>query len=357
MRAVIIAGGSGTRLRPLTYNTPKPMVPLFGKPFLQYQLEHLKRHGVTEIVINLHYLSEVIEAYFGDGSELGLKIFYSLEEKPLGTAGAVKLAEEHFTDEPLIVLNGDILTDIDLTEMIDFHRINRARVTLAMIKVADPTSYGLIFTEENGQISRFLEKPSWDEATVDTVNAGIYILDPSVFRYVPRHEAYSFERGLFPLLLQLNERVFGYTTDSYWLDIGSPQKYLQAHNDILMDRVKVEISAERRPGNIWVGKDVEIDPTAEIRGPAYLGNRSKVRKRARIKEFTILGPGVIVDDRAILEQVLIGEGSEIGEEANLKNCIIGSNCRIGASAVLNSNSVVADESVIGRGTRLGNGGQ
>jgi NDP-sugar pyrophosphorylase family protein len=355
MRAVIIAGGSGTRLRPLTYNTPKPMVPLFGKPFLQYQLEHLKRHGITEIVINLHYLSDVIQQHFGDGSSLGLKIFYSLEDKPLGTAGAVKLAEEHFTDEPLVVFNGDILTDIDLTEMIQFHQQHQARTTIAMIRVADPTSYGLIFTEDDGRITRFLEKPSWDEATVDTVNAGIYILDPSVFRYVPRQEAYSFERGLFPLLLQLNEKVYGYTTSAYWLDIGSPKKYLQAHTDVLLDRVKVDLDAERRPGNVWVGKDVDLDPSAEVRGPVFLGDKAKIRKRARIKEFTVLEPGVCVDDRAILEHVLVGEGSVIGEEAQLKNCIVGRHCQVGQAAMVDGNTVLADDSVIGRGTRLGAG--
>jgi mannose-1-phosphate guanylyltransferase/phosphomannomutase len=353
MRAVIIAGGSGTRLRPLTYNTPKPMVPLFNKPFLQYQMELLKRHGITEIIVNLHYLSNVIEDYFGDGSELGLKIFYSREEKALGTAGAVKLAEEFFDDEPLVVLNGDILTDVDLSAILAFHKEKKARATITMIRVTDPTAYGLIFTDGDGQVTRFLEKPSWDEATVDTVNAGIYVLDPSVFRYVPRNEAYSFERGLFPLLLQLNERVCGYTTDAYWLDIGSPVKYLQAHTDILLDRVKVELDAERRDGNVWVGKDVDIDPTAEIRGPVFIGDRAKVRKRARIKEFTILNAGVCVDDKATLEHVLVGEGTTIGEEANLTKCIVGRNCHIGASAMMNSNSVVADDSVIGKGTRFG----
>ena len=353
MKAVIIAGGSGTRLRPLTYNTPKPMVPLFNKPFLQYQLELLKRHGITEVIINLHYLSAVIKEYFGDGSELGLKITYSLEDKPLGTAGAVKLAEEYFDDEPLLVFNGDILTDLDLSALIAFHQEKKARATITMIRVTDPTAYGLIFTEDDGQVNRFLEKPSWDEATVDTVNAGIYVLDPSVFRYVPRNEAYSFERGLFPLLLQLNERVYGYTTDAYWLDIGSPVKYLQAHTDILMDRVKVELDAERQPGNVWVGKDVDIDPTAEIRGPVYLGDRTKVRKRAKIKEFSILNAGVCVDDKAVLEHALIGEGSTIGEEAQLTRCIVGRNCTIGGSALMNSNSVVADDSVIGKGTRFG----
>ncbi len=353
MKAIIIAGGSGTRLRPLTYNTPKPMVPLFDKPFLQHQLEHLRRHGITDVVINLHYLSESISDYFGDGHDLGMRIEYSFEEKPLGTAGAVKLAERYFDGEPMVVFNGDILTDIDVGELVAYHQARQAKATIAMIRVTDPTAYGLIFTDLDGRIVRFLEKPSWDEATVDTVNTGLYVLDPSIFRYVPQNEAYSFERGLFPLLLQLGEPVYGFPTDAYWLDIGSPQKYLQAHADVLMGRIKLELDAERRPDGVWVGKNVEIDPTAEVRGPAYLGNGVKVRKRARIREFSVLGPGVCVDDKATLEHVLIGEGTTIGEEAHLRRCLIGKRCQIGAAAVLADHTVLADDSAVGRGTRIG----
>lgn len=353
MRAIIIAGGSGTRLRPLTYNTPKPMVPLFNKPFLRYQLELLKRHGVTEVVINLHYLSEVIQDAFGDGSELGMKIQYSFEEKPMGTAGAVKLAEPFFGDEPLLVFNGDILTDLDLGALLAFHREKSAKATITMIRVGDPTAYGLIFTEEDGRVRRFLEKPSWDEATVDTVNAGIYVLEPEVFRYVPQNEAYSFERGLFPLLLQLDQPVYGMVTNAYWLDIGSPQKYLQAHKDILMGRVQVELDAERREGGIYVGANVEIDPTARLRGPLFLGHGTRVRKHALIDEFAIVGSGVTVDDRASLAHVLVGDGTTVGEEARLKDCLVGARCAIGPSAVIDREAVLADDSVIGKGTRLG----
>ena len=353
MKAVIIAGGSGTRLRPLTYNVPKPMVPLFDKPFLQHQLELLRRHGITDVVINLHYLSDSIRDHFGDGAALGMRIDYSFEEKPMGTAGAVKLAERFFDGEPIVVFNGDILTDIDVGELVAFHQANGAKATIAMIRVSDPTAYGLIFTQDDGRIARFLEKPSWDEATVDTVNAGIYVLDPSVFRYVPLNEAYSFERGLFPLLLQLGEPVYGFPTTAYWLDIGSPQKYLQAHTDVLLGRVKVELDAERRPDGVWLGKGVEVDPTAELRGPAYLGDGTKVRKRARIREFTILSHGVTVDDRASLENVLVGAGSVIGEEAQLSRCIIGQRCQVGPATVLGGDAVIADESIVGRGTRLG----
>lgn len=353
MKAIIIAGGSGTRLRPLTYNTPKPMVPLFDKPFLQHQLELLRRHGITDVVINLHYLSDSISDHFGDGAALGMKIAYSFEEKPMGTAGAVKLAEKHFDGEPMVIFNGDILTDIDVGELVAFHQTRGAKVTIAMIRVTDPTAYGLIFTDDDNKIARFLEKPSWDEATVDTVNAGIYVIDPSVFRYVPQNEAYSFERGLFPLLLQLGEPVYGFPTDAYWLDIGSPQKYLQAHTDVLMGRVKVELDATRRDDGVWIGKGVDIDPSAVVRGPCYLGAGVKIRKRARIEEFTVLGPRVTVDDKAIIEHTLIGEDTVVGEEAALSRCLVGKRCQIGASAALSNNLVLADDSVVGRGTRIG----
>lgn len=350
MKAIIIAGGSGTRLRPLTYNTPKPMVPLFDKPFLQYQMEWLRKHGITDVVINLHYLSESISDFFGTGETLGMRINYSLEEKPLGTAGAVKLAEPHFDDEPVIVINGDILTDIDLSALVDFHKTQKAKATLSMIRVADPTAFGLIFTDEKGRITRFVEKPSWDEATVDTVNAGIYVLEPSVFRYVPQNEAYSFERGLFPLLLQLGEPVFGLVTGGYWLDIGSPQKLHLAHTDVLMGRIALNLPAERRADGVWVGKNVEIDPSAEVRGPAYLGDGVKIRKRARVLELSVLSAGVCVDDKVFLERALVGSDSVINEEAQLKGAIVGKRCNIGPASMLGGGAVLADDSTLGRGS-------
>lgn len=356
MRAVIIAGGSGTRLRPLTYNTPKPMVPLFDKPFLQYQIELLRQHGITEIIINLHYLSDSIKDVLGDGSQLGVKLYYSLEDKALGTAGAVKNAEAFFDDEPMLVFNGDILTDVDLSAVLRTHKESKARATLTLIKVEDPTAYGLVMLDGN-RITNFLEKPSMDEArelNVDTVNAGIYVLDPDVFRYVPKNEAYSFERGLFPLLLQLGDRLSGHTTDSYWLDIGSPLKYMQAHTDVLQKRVKVEMPAfEVRPG-LWVGEDADIDDSADLRGPLFIGSGTKIRKKAKIHEYSVLGNQVVVDDRAVLERAMLGANSTVGEEALLQRCIIGRNCSIGAHAQLGHHMVLADDSVVGRGTRIAN---
>lgn len=352
MKAVIIAGGSGTRLRPLTYNTPKPMVPLFDKPFLQHQLEWLRRQGITDVIINLHYLSDTIADFFGDGAGLGMNLAYSLEAQPMGTAGAVKGAEAHFDGDPLIVINGDILTDVSLTRLLEHHREKRAQATLMMLRVTDPTAYGLIFTDGDGRIIRFLEKPSWDEATVDTVNAGIYVLSPEVFKYVPDNEAFSFERGLFPLLLKLDATVCGVTTGAYWLDIGSPAKYLQAHLDILMGRVQVELAAQRNADGVWLAQGTDIDPSAEIRGPAYIGAGARIRKRACIREFSVVGNGVTIDDRATIERALIGRGSTIGEDAQLSHCIVGQRCQVGAASKLGHQLVLADDSVLGRGTQL-----
>ncbi|MEB3198016.1 MAG: NDP-sugar synthase [Candidatus Sericytochromatia bacterium] len=353
MKAVIVAGGSGTRLRPLTYNVPKPMVPLFEKPFLQHQLDLLRRHGIRDVVINLHYLSAAIQDHFGDGSDSGMRVAYSLEAQPMGTAGAVLLAKPHFDDEPLVVFNGDILTDVDLTALVRAHRERGAKATIMMVRVTDPTAYGLLFTAEDGRVTRFLEKPSWDEATLDTVNAGIYVLSPEVFEYVPEGEAFSFERGLFPLLLKLGLPVYGFLSEAYWLDIGSPAKYLQAHVDVLMGRVQVELDATHTANGIWVAADADIDPTAELRGPLYIGRRARIRKRARVREFSVLGPDVVVDDRASVERALVGAGSLVGEDTVLDGCIVGQRCQLGPSTRVGQHVVLADDSSLGRGTQVG----
>lgn len=354
MRAVIIAGGSGTRLRPLTYHTPKPMVPLFGKPFLQYQIELLRDHGIKEIIVNLHYLSDTIREQLGDGSQLGVKLYYSLEAKALGTAGAVKNAEEFFDDEPMLVFNGDILTDVDLKGVLETHRATKARATLSLFRVEDPTAFGLAVVED-GRITRFVEKPTMDEARaleVDTVNAGIYVLDPDLFRYVPKDESYSFERGLFPLLLQLEERISAHVMDAYWLDIGSPGKYLQAHVDALQGLVKLHMPGSELRSGVWAGANVDLDDRADLRGPVYLGEGTRVRPKARLQEYCVLGPRTLIEPRAMLERTVVGADSVIGEEAMLHSCLIGQRCRIGAQVSLGHQMVVADDSVIGQGTRL-----
>ncbi len=356
MRAVIIAGGSGTRLRPLTYNTPKPMVPLFGKPFLLYQIELLRKHGITEIIINLHYLSDAIKNVLGDGSKYGVKLFYSYESEPLGTAGAVKNAEEFFNDEPMLVFNGDVLTDIDLTAVIETHKRTQAKATLTLIKVQDPTQFGLVFLDGEKRITRFHEKPTAEEAAmfkVDTVNAGIYVLDPDVFQYVPKNEPHMFERGLFPHLLNIDARMSGHVSGAYWIDIGNPGKYMEAHVDVLRGRVKVDMPATELAPNLWVAEGTHIDDSAEIRGPAFIGSGSKIRKKAMINEYAVLESNVIVDDRAMVAHAIVGADTLVGEDAQLQRCIVGRGSQIGPHCRLTGEVVLADESIIGKGSRLG----
>lgn len=359
MQAVIVAGGAGTRLRPLTYNRPKPMVPLFDKPFLQYQVELLRRYGIKDIVINVHYLAKEIMEYFGDGSALGVSIRYSEEQTALGTAGAVKKAEPLLSNEPLMVMNADILTDFDLGAMLRFHQEKQATVTVSLIPVEDPSAFGLAVLDENGRVLRYLEKPTQDEATDlgspaghHLINAGFYIMDPSVLRFMPINEAYSFERGLFPLLLQLKEAFYGVEMRGYWLDIGNPERYIQAHNDILSERVKVEMNAERRDGNIWVAEGADLDPSAELRGPLYIGSRVRVRKRARVMEYAVLCSDVIVDDRALVESSIIGAGTTIGEDAKVRRSLVGGDCTINEHVQLEG-ALIADNSQVAKGSRLG----
>ncbi len=356
MRAVIIAGGSGTRLRPLTYNTPKPMVPLFGKPFLLYQIELLRDHGITEIIINLHYLSDSIKNVLGDGSQFGVKLFYSYESEPLGTAGAVKNAAEFFNDEPMLVFNGDVLTDVDLTAVIETHKRTRAKATLTLIKVQDPTQFGLVFLDGDQRITRFHEKPTAEEAAmfkVDTVNAGIYVLDPDVFQYVPQGEPHMFERGLFPHLLNIDARMSGHVTDAYWIDIGNPAKYMEAHVDVLRGRVKVTMPATELIPNVWVAEGAHIDDSATVRGPAFIGPGSKIRKKAALNEYAVLDRNVIIDDGASVAHAVVGADTFVGEDARIQRCIVGRSSQIGPHSHLSGDVVLADDSIIGKGTRLG----
>ena len=352
MKAVIIAGGFGTRMRPLTYNRAKPAVNVANKPFVAHQIELLKRYGVTEIILNLHYLPKNMELILGDGKELGVRIRYSIEKKPLGTAGAVKNAEQFFDDEPLIVFNGDILTDIDISELVNFHKKNKAKATIALTKVEDPTPYGLVITDDSGKVKSFLEKPNWEQVSTNNINAGIYVLDPSIFKDVPIGRQYSFERELFPGLLEKGERVFAKVSEAYWLDIGSPKKYMQAHKDILNGEVSVSIDGKDRGGNTWVHPTAEISPTAKLRGPLIIGSKARVSDKASIKSFSVIGENVLLEEGSIVEDSIILRNSKIGRDVKLKNCIIGENCIIEDFVEMIYGVVLADYSIVKKGSML-----
>jgi NDP-sugar pyrophosphorylase family protein len=357
MKAVIIAGGLGTRLRPLTYNTPKPIVPVANRPLVLHQIDLLRQHGITEVILNLHYLSERIKSVLDDGKKLGVKIYYSLEERPLGTAGAVKKAEEFFDGDPLLVFNGDTLTDINLSQIISFHKKKKARLTLTLTRVEDPTAYGLILVDSEGRVTHFIEKPSWEQLSnlsgagrVDSINAGIYILDPKVFETVPPGTEYSFERQLFPALLQKGEAVYGFVSDRFWIDIGKPSQYRQAHEAILRNEVAVKIYGARTDGKIWIGEQAKIDKTAKLAGPAIIGRGVSIGAETKIKDYTVLGDNLSVGDESVIENTVAWEGTKIGNHVGLNGCILGFNCVIEDYVKVGEGVVLADNSIIRKGS-------
>lgn len=354
MKAVIIAGGLGTRLRPLTYNTPKPIVPVANVPFVVHQIELLKTHGIKEIILNLHYLSHEIKAVLGDGKNLGVKLYYSIEERALGTAGAVKNAEQYFDKDPMIVFNGDVLTDINISQIINFHKKNKAKATLTLTRVEDPTAYGLILTDKEGRITNFIEKPSWEEVakynSANTINAGIYVIDPKLFKDVPTGVEYSFERQLFPSLLSRKEPMYAYVSDRYWIDIGKPTQYQQAHEAVLRNEVAIKIYGTRTDGRTWIGNNVKLDKTVKLLGPAIIGHNVVVGPETKIKDYTVLGENTVVGKETVIERAIIWQGSKIGSHVNLNGCIIGFNCVIEDHVTLGNGVVLADNSVIRKGT-------
>jgi len=360
LKAVIIAGGLGTRLRPLTYNIPKPIVPVANRPFILHQIELLKQHGITEIILSLHYLTEEIRAVLGDGRKFGVKLYYSLEKQALGTGGAVKNAEEYFVDEDLLlVFNGDVLTDINLAQVIAFHKKNKARATLTLTRVADPTAYGLIVTDKHGVVSQFIEKPSWEQVsnvkkigTADTINAGLYALDPKVFRNIPAGVEYSFERQLFPGLLEKGELVCGFISDRYWIDIGKPNQYRQAHEAIMRNEVTARVLGTRVDNRAWIGEHARIAKSAKLLGPSIIGQKVVIGDETKIKDYTVLGDRVQVGKDSVLTNTIIWEGTKVGSHVSLDGCIIGYDCVIEDFAAIGPGVVLADRTVIKKGSVL-----
>src|ERR1051325_9086722 len=264
MKAILLAGGKGTRLRPLTIHTPKPIVPIFNRPFLHYQIDLLKQvPEIDEVILSLNYQPRRIEEIFGDGADLGIKIRYVVEPAPLGTAGAVKYAGDQLT-ESVVVFNGDVLTQIDLASVLRLHGERQARATIVLTPVDNPTAYGLVDTESDGTIRRFLEKPNPDEITTNNINAGIYILEPDTFDRIPRNVAWSIERSYFPSLIERRETFVGYVYNGYWIDIGTPTKYTQVHRDIMDGRYAAEPFPDASASRAFVPSAPPIDDAATV---------------------------------------------------------------------------------------------
>jgi mannose-1-phosphate guanylyltransferase len=335
MQALILAGGKGTRLRPLTVYTPKPIVPICNRPFLLYQIDTLRRAGITDITLSLSYQPNKIEQLLGDGSDYGVKLKYTVEPQPMGTAGAYKFAED-LIREPTVVFNGDVLTDLDLKTVIREHDEHQATATIVLAPVDNPSVYGLVETESDGRIRRFLEKPKPEEITCNTINAGTYILEPRVLDLIPAGENHSFEYGLFPELLNRKEVFFAHIPSrTYWIDIGTPERYLQAHHDLLANRVS-RIHIKERRG------DFDSATVAEIDELSIIGDGCQIKPGAQIIN-SVLGPGCFLEERARVENSIIWPHTRIGTAAEVSGAIIGRGCHIGRSAFVGEGSVLGDK--------------
>ena len=347
MKAVIMAGGQGTRLRPLTSNQPKPMLPIANTPIMEHIVNLLRRHGYTEQIATVQFLSSIIRSYFGNGEDLGVHLTYATEETPLGTAGSVKNAQDELQDERFVVISGDALTDIDLGALVKFHRDREAVATICLKSVPNPLEFGVVITREDGSIERFLEKPNWGEVFSDTINTGIYVLEPEIFDFIPEDTVFDFSEDLFPLLLDKGLPLYGYIADGYWTDVGNIDAYLTAQRDVLDARVDVEIPGFALGERIWLGEGAEIDPGARIDGPAVIGENCRVEQGAHLREFTVLGANVVVKEGAFLHRVTVHDNAYIGPVTNLRGCIVGKNSDIRRGARLEEGVVVGDDCSIG----------
>lgn len=351
MKAVILVGGEGTRLRPLTFSVPKAMVPIVNKPFLAHMLEYLSSHGVDDVILAMGYLPDPIRDHFGDGGSLGVRMTYVIEDSPLGTAGAVKNVEGYI-DDAFYVFNGDTFTDIDLTQMLKLHRDRKAMATIALTPVEDPTIYGVVETDAAGRVMRFVEKPSRDEVTTHMVNAGAYILEPEVLGLVPRGEKFMFEHGVFPGLLARGDAIYGYESDAYWIDIGTPQKYLRANHDLLAGEVNGRFSGEQVDSRIWLEAGCEIHPRAKLEGPVAVGEGCVIESGARVKGPSVVGAFCNIEANSLVEGSVIWHNTRLGEEASLRGSVVAENVTIGDKTEIGDGCILGHNVSVGGGARL-----
>ena len=329
MKAFVLAAGAGTRLRPLTYAIPKPMVPVVNKPVLEHTVENLAHHGFTSIVMNLHAYPGTIKNHFGVGERHGLKIRYSLEKVLMGTAGGVKKVESFF-DDTFVVMSGDGLTDIDLTKAIAFHKSKKALATMVLKPVDTKFDYGVTLTDLDGRIKRFIEKPRWSDVFASTVNTGIYIFEPEIFRYIPARTFYDFGSQLWPDLLSRRKRIFGYVMEEYWTDVGNLAEYKKGVRDALDRHIKVHIPGEQVKPGIWVGRGTRIAPGVRLDAPCVIGNACSIGKNAIIGKYTTIADGARIGEKAEIYNSILWERVVVSKNVHLDNCIIGNAAKVSA---------------------------
>ncbi len=348
MQAVIMAGGFGTRLRPITCSVPKPMALVANRPMLSHIIELLKKHNFNDLTMMLYYQPEIIKNYFKDGKDLGVSIKYLRPEADLGTAGSVGFAREGLNDT-FLVISGDVLTDFDISKAIEYHKKKKAIATMVLTRVENPLQFGVVITDKNGKVERFLEKPSWGEVFSDTINTGIYILEPEVFKYVPENTDVDFSKNLFPQLLKEGKPLYGYIADGYWKDIGNHDEYRFAHYDILDEKVKINVLGTKKKINgktVILGKNSVIEDGVVVDDNVIVGDNTTIKKGAKIGK-SVIGSNVTVEENALILGSVIWDDVNIGPKASLKEVVIGNSTKIEKGASVQVGSIIADECLIG----------
>ncbi|QGU95564.1 NTP transferase domain-containing protein [Clostridium bovifaecis] len=345
MKAIIMAGGLGSRLRPLTCNTPKSMMPIMDKPIMQYIIELLKRNGIENIGITVQYLADEIIRYFGDGSRFGVRIRYFVEDVPLGTAGSVKNAE-NFLDDTFIVISGDSLTDIDISKVTNYHKRKKATGTLVLKEVQVPLEYGVVVTDKENRITGFLEKPSWSEVISDKVNTGMYILEPQIFSYYKQNEKFDFSGDLFPILINNNEALYAYVIDDYWCDIGNVQQYNKCHADIFKGLTKIKIKGEKYRDKVWVGEGCEISLKSKIVPPVFIGSNTKIYADAQVGPYAVLGKNNIVSTGATIKRSILFDNCYIGNNAEIRGAVLCRNVQLESRVSIFEDAALGDDTLV-----------
>lgn len=346
MKAVIMAGGEGTRLRPLTSTAPKPMLPLANRPMMEHVVNLLRKHGFDEIVVTVAFLANHIKTYFGDGSEFGVSMSYADEPVPLGTAGSVANARDRL-NETFMVISGDVLTDIDLGSILAYHREKKSIATLGLTAVDNPLEFGIVITRDDGTIERFLEKPTWGQVFSDTINTGIYVLEPEVFDFIPSGRSVDFSGEVFPAMLAAGKPLYGAVVDGYWEDVGTLEAYLSAHHDVLDQRVAVDIPGFRVNDGVWLGEGAEVSPDATVNAPSIIGPGCVVEAGCRVGEYSVLGHNVRLQGESNIERSVIHDNVYVGSRLDARGAIIGRNCNIRNNVRISEGAVLGDEVFLG----------
>jgi mannose-1-phosphate guanylyltransferase/phosphomannomutase len=346
MKAVIMAGGEGTRLRPLTSNQPKPMMPLANRPMMEHIVRLLRDHGFDDIVVTVAFLANAIRTYFGDGSEFGVRMVYATEESPLGTAGSVRNAMDEL-DERFLVISGDVLTDFDLSAAVRFHDEKGALATIALKAMENPLEFGIVITRDDGSIDRFLEKPTWGQVFSDTINTGVYVLEPEIFDFIEPGGSVDFSADVFPALLEAGKPLFGYVAEGYWEDVGTLEAYVKAHQDVLDGKVEVEVAGFRLEDGVWLGEGAEVHPDTKIEGPCLIGDYTRVEAGAELREYTVLGSNVRVGADAFLHRSVVHDNVYLGPAVRLRGSVIGRSCDLRRGARTEEGVVLGDECLVG----------